>query len=457
MGKPLRALMVEDSEDDVLLTIRALKKGGYDPVYERVETAEAMHMALSEKTWDVILCDYNLPGFSGLKAITLLKERDIDLPLIIISGAIGEETAVEAMTAGAHDYVMKGNLSRLIPAIERELKEAESRRQRKQAEDALRESKELFSLFMRHSPVYTYIKEVTPTESRVLQASDNYEQMIGIPGPKMIGRTMVELFPPEFAAKVTADDWVVVSSGNVLQQDENLNGRDYTTIKFPIIQRGKTLLAGYTIDITDRKRAEEDLQRTLERLRKAFGATIQVMVSAVETRDPYTAGHQIRSADLARAIATEMGLPQEKIDGIRMASAIHDLGKISAPAELLSKPTKLTAIEFSLIKIHAQAGYDILKNIDFPWPIARMVLEHHERMNGSGYPNSLTGDNLLLESRILSVADVVESMSSHRPYRPALGIDSALEEIEKNRGTLYDTGAVDACLRLFREKRYNLE
>jgi HD-GYP domain-containing protein (c-di-GMP phosphodiesterase class II) len=282
-------------------------------------------------------------------------------------------------------------------------------------------------------------------------------KMIGIPGPKMIGRTMVELFPPEFAAKVTADDWVVVSSGNVLQQDENLNGRDYTTIKFPIIQRGKTLLAGYTIDITDRKRAEEDLQRTLERLRKAFGATIQVMVSAVETRDPYTAGHQIRSADLARAIATEMGLPQEKIDGIRMASAIHDLGKISAPAELLSKPTKLTAIEFSLIKIHAQAGYDILKNIDFPWPIARMVLEHHERMNGSGYPNSLTGDNLLLESRILSVADVVESMSSHRPYRPALGIDSALEEIEKNRGTLYDTGAVDACLRLFREKRYNLE
>jgi DNA-binding NtrC family response regulator len=142
MGKPLRVLMVEDSEDDVLLTIRALKKGGYDPVYERVETAEAMHMALSEKTWDVILCDYNLPGFSGLKAITLLKERDIDLPLIIISGAIGEETAVEAMTAGAHDYVMKGNLSRLIPAIERELKEAESRRQRKQAEDALRESKD---------------------------------------------------------------------------------------------------------------------------------------------------------------------------------------------------------------------------------------------------------------------------------------------------------------------------
>jgi HD-GYP domain-containing protein (c-di-GMP phosphodiesterase class II) len=152
-----------------------------------------------------------------------------------------------------------------------------------------------------------------------------------------------------------------------------------------------------------------------------------------------------------------MNLPIDQIDGIRMAAAIHDLGKISVPAEILSKPTKLTNLEFSLIKTHAQSGYDILKDIEFPWPIARMVLEHHERMNGSGYPNGLTGDNMLLESQILAVADVVESMASHRPYRPSLGIEAALEEIEKNRGTLYDTGAVDACLRVFREKSYHLE
>jgi HD-GYP domain-containing protein (c-di-GMP phosphodiesterase class II) len=139
-----------------------------------------------------------------------------------------------------------------------------------------------------------------------------------------------------------------------------------------------------------------------------------------------------------------------------MAAAIHDLGKISVPAEILSKPTKLTAIEFSLIKTHSQSGYDILKDIDFPWPVARTVLEHHERMNGSGYPNGLTGDNMLLESRILAVADVVESMASYRPYRPALGIDAALNEIEKNRGTLYDNAVVDACLRLIREKGFQL-
>jgi HD-GYP domain-containing protein (c-di-GMP phosphodiesterase class II) len=206
---------------------------------------------------------------------------------------------------------------------------------------------------------------------------------------------------------------------------------------------------GMDEDITNRK-------ESTERMRKALGATVQAMAVTVETRDPYTAGHQRRVADLARSIATEMNLSTDQIDGIRMAAIIHDLGKISVPAEILSKPTKLTALEFSLIKTHAQSGYDILKDIDFPWPIARMVLEHHERMDGSGYPNGLIAEETLLESRILAVADVVESMASHRPYRPALGIDAALKEIEKNRGALYDTGAVDACVRLFREKGFQL-
>jgi HD-GYP domain-containing protein (c-di-GMP phosphodiesterase class II) len=185
-------------------------------------------------------------------------------------------------------------------------------------------------------------------------------------------------------------------------------------------------------------------------------ATIHAIVVTVEVRDPYTAGHQSRVADLARSIATEMNLPVDMIDGIRMAATIHDLGKISIPAEILSKPTKLTNIEFSFIKTHSQSGYDILNDIDFPWPVARTVLEHHERMNGSGYPNGLTGDNILLESRILAVADVVEAMASHRPYRPSLGIEAALEEIKKNKGTLYDNTVADACLRLFREKSFQL-
>ncbi len=210
-------------------------------------------------------------------------------------------------------------------------------------------------------------------------------------------------------------------------------------------------------DITDRKQAEEKLKDTLESLRKAVNTTIQVMVAAVETRDPYTAGHQIRSANLARAIATEMGLPQEKIDAIRMAGSIHDIGKLSIPAEILSKPTKLSEIEFSLIKEHANRGFEILKGVESSWPLAEIVHQHHERMDGSGYPGNLTGDAILIEARILSVADVVEAMASHRPYRPSLGIDAALNEIEKNRGILYDNAVADACLRLFREKGFQLE
>ncbi|MEI8173438.1 MAG: HD domain-containing phosphohydrolase [Deltaproteobacteria bacterium] len=209
-----------------------------------------------------------------------------------------------------------------------------------------------------------------------------------------------------------------------------------------------------TRDITVRKRAEEDLQRTLESLRKALGTTIQVMVSAVETRDPYTAGHQIRSADLARAIATEIGLPQDRIEGIRMAGSIHDIGKLSIPAEILSKPTKLSEIEFSLIKEHARKGFELLKDVESPWPLAEIVYQHHERMDGSGYPRNLKGDDILMEARILAVADVVEAMASHRPYRPGLGIDAALAEVTAQRGVLYDAEAVDACLRLFRDKGF---
>ena len=153
----------------------------------------------------------------------------------------------------------------------------------------------------------------------------------------------------------------------------------------------------------------------------------------------------------------EMGLPQDKIDGIRMAGSIHDIGKLSIPAEILSKPTKLSEIEFSLIKEHARKGYEMLKDVESPWPLAEIVHQHHERMDGSGYPRNLKGDDILIEARILTVADVVEAMASHRPYRPGLGIDAALNEIEKNRGTLYDGAVADACLRLFREKGFNLE
>ncbi len=214
---------------------------------------------------------------------------------------------------------------------------------------------------------------------------------------------------------------------------------------------------GRVQDITQRKGVEEKLQNTLDSLRRAVGVTIQVMMSTVGKRDPYTASHQMRSAELARAIASEMGLPAEKIEGVRIAGIIHDIGKISIPAEILSKAAKLTAVEFSFVKEHAWIGYEILKDVESPWPLAEIVYQHHERMDGSGYPRNLKGDEILMEARILAVTDVVESMASHRPYRPALGIDAALGEIEKNKGTLYDASVVDTCLRLFRENGFQFK
>jgi putative nucleotidyltransferase with HDIG domain len=215
----------------------------------------------------------------------------------------------------------------------------------------------------------------------------------------------------------------------------------------------KTYLASLR-DITDRKRMQHRLQLSLENLKEVMDGTIRAMALAVEMRDPYTSGHQHRVAELAQAIAEEIGLPADDIEGVYMAASIHDIGKISLPAEILSKPGKLTEIERKMIQAHSKVGYDILKGIGFSWPIAQIVLQHHERMDGSGYPHGLGGKEILIEARIVGVVDVVETMASHRPYRPAMGLDKALGEVSSNKGRLYDEKVVNACLLLFNEKGF---
>ena len=204
-------------------------------------------------------------------------------------------------------------------------------------------------------------------------------------------------------------------------------------------------------------RLEKELKEGLEDLRKALHKTVEAITLMSEMRESYTAGHQRRVALLSCAIAGEMNLSEPQIEGISISGLLHDTGKISIPVEILNKPGRISESEFNIIKTHAQVGYDILKGIEFPWPVVPTILHHHERLNGSGYPSGLSGEEISPEARILGVADVIEAMSSHRPYRPALGIDKALLEILQNRGTLYDTNVVDACMGLFQKKGFKFD
>jgi len=213
---------------------------------------------------------------------------------------------------------------------------------------------------------------------------------------------------------------------------------------------------GIARDISERKTAIEALKKSRDELHTSLEETVKSLALAAEKRDPYTAGHQMRVDTLACAIATEMGLPEKQIEGLHFAALLHDIGKISLPSEYLAKPARLSAQERAIIKCHTEVGYEILKNIPFPWPVAEIVYQHHEHLDGSGYPRGITDKEILLEAKILTVADVVEAMSSHRPYRPSLGLETALDEIRSGRGVFYHAESVDACLRLIAEKKVDL-
>jgi HD-GYP domain-containing protein (c-di-GMP phosphodiesterase class II) len=240
------------------------------------------------------------------------------------------------------------------------------------------------------------------------------------------------------------------------KQDKSLVNVAVTVVAIRFDSGSIQYCDGIMEDITERKQAQLQIQQSLNRLQKTIKEIIEAMAYIGEVRDPYTAGHQRRVAQLSLDIGKAMGLPDEQYEGLTMAAFVHDIGKILVPSDILSKPGKLTKPEFDMLRDHTRIGYEILKTIEFPWPIATIVLQHHERLNGSGYPFGLSGDQIIIEARILAVADVVEAMSSHRPYRAALGIDKALDEIIQNRGTLYDSSVVDNCLKLFEEKSYDL-
>jgi PAS domain S-box-containing protein/putative nucleotidyltransferase with HDIG domain len=299
---------------------------------------------------------------------------------------------------------------------------------------------------------------------RIIFANNAVENVFGWKPDEIIGKlTRIFYRSDEEYEEIARRVYPVLEKQNTHSEEFPCVRKDGTNIicmvntcKVGDILKDKRIVVVYE-DISERKRAQGELKLSFERVQKRLEETVNALASMTEKRDPYTAGHQQRVAQLASAIAQEMKLPDKQIEGVLVAATLHDVGKIYEPSEILSKPGILTEIEFLMMKVHPQIGYDILKNIEFPWPVAEIVRQHHEKLDGSGYPEGLRGDDILLEARILAVADVVEAMASHRPYRAALGINSALEEISENKEILYDPDAVDACLRLFKEKLFEFQ
>lgn len=756
MTQPLRVLIVEDTESDERLVLRALRRGGYEPFAERVESGEAMRAALSRQTWDLILSDYVIPGFGGLEALNIAKQSGFDLPFILVSNKVSEEILVGAMRAGAMDFVMKDRLERLVPVVKRELNDAAARSSAKRAqiewraaldsvqdaifihdaefrivranlayarlaempikdvigklywkvfpkadgplsgcrdvcagktdlaEDVVRLSTgEVFS--SRAFPIadgtgsgrhYLHVMQNTTERDRVREAIESSEkrfrallehgsdlvivvdargtiaytspsvkQIAGFEIADVLGRSYVDFTHPEDQAAAIAELSTIIREPNLVHRSEfRFRRNDGTWTTLESVARNALddpLINGIVVnarDITERKRSERALQkvnralkvlsagnmelvratnetalleavcravvevggylvawvgyaqedagksvipqaaagialdalraqhmtwddrehgrgpssralrsgevqvaqdvsrdsginpwrelarkhgiasvislplrfngqvlgvlsihagelnafndeevrlltemagdlafgirglrmreerdramdenrRSLERLGAVLESTIEAVALTVEKRDPYTAGHQRRVAELSVAIGRELGLSAERIEGLRLGATIHDIGKISVPAEILARPGRLLPSEMEIIKTHSSVGFEIVKGIDFPWPIAQMILQHHERLDGSGYPQALKGDEIIVEARVIAVADVVEAMSSHRPYRPGLGLDVALAQVRQDAGTKLDDAAVAACERLFREKGFQL-
>ncbi len=343
-GKATRVLIVDDEEQIGRLLHRLLEREGYWCSY--AASGKEARKFLKEEDFDLVLCDVNMPGESGLELARFILGQDTDTAVLMVTGVDDMEVGKSILELGAYGYVIKP-------------------------------------------------------------------------------------FKP----------------GEILLNIHNVLRRKQLEIKNRSYQQN--------LEKTISERTAE-LQRALNNWRRATQGIVESTALALEARDPYTAGHQKRVAKIARAIAEKLGFPQNRIEGIYMAALIHDLGKLSVPVEILSKPSRLSEIEFSLIKQHPQVGYDIIRGIEFPWPLAEIVYRHHERIDGSGYPRGLSGDKMLEEAKIVAVSDVIEAMASDRPYRPALGIDAAVEETSKNAGVLYDPRVLDAFMLFLKESGYRL-
>ncbi|MCG8017403.1 MAG: response regulator [Candidatus Thiodiazotropha sp. 'RUGA'] len=461
-----KILIVDDVADNLSVLSSLLQAEGFR-VFAAISGDLALQ-ALDTLVPDLILLDIVMPGMNGFEICARVKERESlrNIPVIFISALDDPQDKVKAFSSGGVDYIGKpfqkeevlarvkthielagarNKLEMLVENRTHDLIENQKRLKKTQqlarlgsweldfVSGSLYWSDEVFSIFGLNPSEFVpsfeaFLEQVHPEERdsvkttylNAVQDKQSYDLV------HRITRKDNDdiLYVHELADHVTNEDGEVVRSIGTVQ------------------------------DITNLVTLDKERQHYLEKFRNSLEKTVIVVSATLEKRDPYTAGHQRNVSELAVSIAKELNLSDEILSGIRLGSIIHDIGKINIPSEILTRPGKLSDLEFEMIKTHPLHGSEILKDVEFPWPIAEMVLQHHERLDGSGYPNRLKGDEILLEAKIIAVADVVEAMSSHRPYRPSLGIDVALKEIEAGSGRLFDEKAVSACIKLFREKDF---
>jgi len=429
----IKTILIVEDERIIAEEIRMNVEGfGYVVASISATGEDAIYQCDKHKP-DIILMDIKLQSaMTGIDAAKIITEK-FQVPIIFVSANADEATLSKALQANPYGFLVK-------PFEEIDLRTA--------LETAFHKATIVSDLKKSENRFRQLIKE--NTDGMIVVNDENIICFLNEAAEKLLGKNKTELVGEQVGFLVSQNK---ISELNIVTKEGEIR-----TVEMSVVEteweKSKAYLASLR-DITTRKRSEEKLSEANLELKTLMEELVNGLMRTVEVRDPYTAGHQKRVASLATAIAEELELPTKRIEGVRIAALIHDIGKINIPTDIMIKPGKISELEFDLIKSHSQAGYDIVKTIKFPWPIAKAILQHHEKLDGSSYPNGEQGDTIILEAKIICVADVVEAMCSHRPYRPALGKKRALEEITTKRNTLYDGKVVDACIKVMNESKFN--
>jgi len=451
-----KVLVVEDEIIVARDVCNMLQSLGYKAISVASSSEEAVKTAQKESP-HIVLMDIMLKGkMNGVEAAGFIYTQ-LNIPVVYLTSYADENTIQKAKKTEPFGYLLK-------PFEEHDLQTT--------IEIALYKFSMERKLKRREKWLSTILKNIedgviaTDKNGKVNFMNERGAEITGWKLDDAFNKNLREIYPifsekTDISLKIPVEK-ILKGKRTRIHHEVMLHSK--SGAKVPIYQDvnpiqdegGKTTGLVVTFsDITQRKKAEKQIKKSLENQRKVIEGVAQAMAFTIETRDPYTAGHQRRVTTLAVKIAKEMKLEQDKIEGIRMASTLHDIGKIYIPAEILSKPGKISEVEHNMIKTHPKVGADILKSIEFPWPVSDIVRQHHERMDGSGYPDGLSGEEILIEARVLAVADVIEAMASHRPYRAALSLEDSLNEIRKNKGILYDEKAAEAAIKVCSEEGFH--